>query len=303
MKKIFYKGKNRPSFDWRLLVCVLLLLNFVTTGCAGKTDLDGSNGKDDESFDKEHVDVTENSQNDKLRIEDFAETYWIWQTGIMTGSFYYTVIHENGTMDCVHINDLDAEDVVSVNVSVHDDTLYIDGKPLNIERLSYYRSDDGELESDQRVVRQSAHVSLLLKPDPDQTIKQRIDERNKRQQELKSSPLSSLCTGVWLMYGSQSADVYEYTFLESGKVEVRYRDYMTGNGDYVGTGDSYEYSIDYSKLLIRIQSSDWYYDRDNDLLKSEYYDGPSDSIQTSYLVHYVTMPTTDQIDIDRAKYG
>lgn len=85
---------------------------------------------------------------------------------------------------------------------------------------------------------------------------------------------------------------------------IRYRDYMTGNGDYVGTGDSYEYSIDFSKLLIRIQSSeDWYYDRDNDLLKSEYYDGPSDSIQTSYLVHYVTMPTTDQIDIDRAKYG
>ena len=130
-----------------------------------------------------------------------------------------------------------------------------------------------------------------------------INHTDNRQQELKSSPLANLCNGVWFMYGTQSADVYEYTFLESGKVEVRYRDYMTGNGAYVGTVESTEYIIDFSNLSIRIQSSDWYFDRDNDLLKSEYYDGPSDSTQTSYLVHYISMPNIDQMDIDRSKYG
>lgn len=117
-----------------------------------------------------------------------------------------------------------------------------------------------------------------------------------------------LMSGSWYSYSTQAADCYEYVFQDDATVWIRYRDFMTSDGDYNDyLDDLSRFTIDENEESVTIGSEDegvvWHYDEDKDILFCETYYGPGDEYLDVYLVHYDDVPTTEMIDRDRAIYA
>lgn len=112
-----------------------------------------------------------------------------------------------------------------------------------------------------------------------------------------SSIADALTTGYWYMYGPQSLDAEEYVFSSDGTVTIRYRDNMSGTGEYKFESQ-YQYSVSEETGIVMIDGSEYTFDAFFDRLWEEIYDGPSDAMRTVYLTHYYEKPDVDTMLAD-----
>lgn len=117
------------------------------------------------------------------------------------------------------------------------------------------------------------------------------DNTVKRYSLLTGEPLvfstiaEAVTTGYWYMYSPQSSDGEEFDFSSDGTVTRRYRDNMSGTGEY-RFESQYQYSIIEETDTVVIGSGKWTFNAYYDCLWTESYDGSSDEMRTVYLKHY-----------------
>lgn len=97
----------------------------------------------------------------------FDETYWTWNIDVTVGTIFYVLMHDNGTLSYININDKGADAVVTVRYTYENGKLWIEDTPYRDVPLTYHLRSDGVFESDEVVPSQDDDFHVCLWPDPD----------------------------------------------------------------------------------------------------------------------------------------
>lgn len=238
---------------------------------------------------------------------NFDETYWTWHLGPTNGSVYSALFHSNGTFSYIRATDfLYKEGTYSVKEGV-----------LCIDDLDYSWTDDGFYANQEIEIYSGGTTwTCSLIPDPEKKYDTLINSSEFQaaqagnaayDKHINSRLFQFLTNGCWYQFGTQSSDCLEYIFQDNENVWIRYRDFMTGNGEYCSNLDeTCAFQVDEAAKTVTVFQGEnttvWNIDVGHDVLWLTSYDGPSDTYVTVQLKHYLTVPDASQVQKDQQEF-
>lgn len=292
-----------------LRITIIALLCSVTL-CA----CNGKNSVDDVANDQVNDKISENV---KENGNDIVNTCWHFNYGQTNGHQYTAKFLDDGTILAFDINGGIHKGIygyskdnnrliVSFNEESSGQSEDISYTYSNVE----FKRDGNDFVSTRQYEVMVGKMNYVLSPIDEPTYDDYYDTYYTAESLQTDTPgefAKFIMSGCWYWYGPQSADCEEYIFQDNGFVWIRYRDFVSGDGDYKNYLDeTRHFTIDETKNCVKIEyeeSCTWHYDDEKDVMCCETYDGPADAYVTMYLVHYSETPSIDMINRDRDIYG
>lgn len=288
----------------RILFAVIVALLFSVLMCACSENMSDGDAEAGRVDDHKGESVNEDKN-------DIAGTCWHFYFGQTNGGHFVAKFEGDGSILGFAVTNGGAVkgvyeyDAGKLHLSFYEnDPSFADAAPYKYYEIDFVEYEDGYRSAEKREMMVGEDYYRITPADDSEYDEYYAAYCNDCEDSFKQL----LKTGCWYSYSPQSADCEEYVFRDDGTVWIRYRDFMTGNGDYKTYLDRIsEFSDDESTADVTIGGGDdaciWHYDEERNVLWSEVYDGPADAYIEIYLVHYNDVPSNETINRDRARYS